>query len=68
LPRNVGIYLTRRLTDMSLQAIGKAFGRNHSTILHSVNLIEGKARRDTKLKNQVDFLTQQVTSGNGSVE
>ena len=58
----MGIYLTRRLTDLSLQAIGKAFGRNHSTILHSVNLIEGKAKRDAKLKNQVDFLSQQVAN------
>lgn len=66
LPRNVGIYLTRCLTDLSLQAIGKAFGRNHSTILHSVNLIEGKAKRDTKLKNQVDFLSKQVSSFTGA--
>ncbi|MEW5725277.1 MAG: chromosomal replication initiator protein DnaA [Thermodesulfobacteriota bacterium] len=60
LPRNVGMYLSRKLTDHSLETIGKAFGRNHSTVLYSVNLIENRSRRDPKLKGQVEFLTRQM--------
>jgi len=60
LTRNVGMYLCRRLTDLSLETIGKAFGRNHSTVLYSVNLIENRTRRDPKLRGQLDFLTEQV--------
>ena len=60
LPRNVGMFLCRRLTDLSLEAIGHLFGRNHSTVLYSVNLIENRSRRDPKLQGQVEFLTERV--------
>jgi chromosomal replication initiator protein len=60
LPRNLGMYLSRRLTDLSLDGIGKVFGRNHSTVLYSVNLIENRSRRDPKLRSQVEFLADQV--------
>jgi len=60
LTRNVGMYLCRQLTDLSLEAIGKAFSRNHSTVLYSVNLIENRTRRDSKLRGQLDFLTDQI--------
>jgi chromosomal replication initiator protein len=60
LPRNMGMYLCRKMTDLSLQAIGRLFGRNHSTVLHSVNMIENRTRKDARLKGQVDFLSQRV--------
>ena len=60
LPRNLGMYLCRKMTGLSLDSIGKVFGRNHSTVLYSVNLIENRSRRDPKLRNQVEFLADQV--------
>ncbi|MEW6262351.1 MAG: chromosomal replication initiator protein DnaA [Thermodesulfobacteriota bacterium] len=60
LPRKVGLYLSRKLTDLSLEAIGQAFGRNHSTVLYAVNLIENRCRRDHKLQAQIEFLAQQL--------
>ena len=60
LPRNVGMYLCRKLTDLSLESIGKAFGRNHSTVLYSVNLIENRTRRDHRLKHQVELISDQA--------
>ncbi|MBO9624147.1 MAG: hypothetical protein J7500_15675 [Sphingomonas sp.] len=39
-PRQVAMYLTRRLTDKSLAQIGHAFGdRNHATVIHGVDRI-----------------------------
>ena len=39
-PRQVAIYLTRELTDLSLVDIGRHFGgRDHSTILHAYNKV-----------------------------
>jgi chromosomal replication initiator protein len=41
LPRQVGIYLTRRLTPLSLAQIGAAFGGlDHSTVLHACRKVE----------------------------
>jgi chromosomal replication initiator protein len=34
-PRQVAMYLARELTDQTLPAIGRAFGRNHTTVLHA---------------------------------
>lgn len=65
LPRNVGMYLCRKLTDLSLASIGKAFGRHHSTVQYSINVIENRSLTDPKLKNQVEFLAGRVKRGQG---
>jgi len=41
LPRQIVMYLARRLTGMSLQEIGEFFGgRDHSTVLHACKKVE----------------------------
>ena len=37
--RHVSIYLIRNITDLSLQTIGKIFGRDHSTVLASIEVV-----------------------------
>lgn len=42
-PRQVAMYLTRKLTEMSLPEIGVAFGnKHHSTVLYSINKVQKK--------------------------
>ena len=43
--RQVAMYLIRQLTNLSLPEIGREFGRDHSTVLHSIRKVE------THLKN-----------------
>ena len=45
--RQVSMYLIRKMTNLSLPDTGKEFGRDHSTVLHSVRKIE-KALSDSK--------------------
>ena len=45
--RQVAMYLIRKMTNLSLPDTGKEFGRDHSTVLHSVRKIE-KALSDRK--------------------
>src|SRR3989441_8092416 len=46
-PRQVAMYLCKRLTDKSLPAIGAAFGgKHHTTLLHAIRKIEGMRERD----------------------
>jgi chromosomal replication initiator protein len=48
LPRQVSMYLSRQLTDLSLGQIGSFFGgRDHSTVLHACRKIEAALTRDT---------------------
>jgi chromosomal replication initiator protein len=57
LPRQVGMYLARQLTDLSLDEIGAYFGgRDHSTVLHACRKIEAALGRDAALSGAVKQL------------
>jgi chromosomal replication initiator protein len=54
LPRQVGMYLARQLTELSLQQIGAYFGgRDHSTVLHACRKVEQALSRDVSLSGAV---------------
>jgi chromosomal replication initiator protein len=62
LPRQVSMYLMRRLTRLSLQQIGACFGgRDHSTVLHACRKIEAAIRSDTALSGAVDQMHAELT-------
>ena len=47
LPRQVAMYLCKRLTNASLPQIGKSFGgKHHTTVIHSVRTIENRRKND----------------------
>jgi len=53
-PRQVGMYLARQLTNLSLSRIGAYFGgRDHSTVLHACRKVEQTALRDPTLSGAV---------------
>ncbi len=55
LPRQVAMYLSRELTELSLPEIGDFFGgKDHTTVLHSYNKIKGELKTDGGLKNRVE--------------
>lgn len=56
--RQVAMYLTRELTELSLPEIGKAFGgKDHSTVFYACNKIKESLTRDAKLKKDVEDIT-----------
>jgi len=63
-PRQVAMYLCRKLLDVSLPDVGKFFGgRDHSTVIHSFNKISGEMDVDEKVKLVVDELEMRITGG-----
>ncbi len=57
LPRQVGMYLARQLTPLSLDAIGEYFGgRDHSTVLHACRKVEAAMAHDAVLSGAVQRL------------
>jgi len=55
--RQVSIFLTRELTDLSLPQIGRLYGgRDHSTVLNSLRRIEAGLVEDTELADRVQEL------------
>ncbi|MBV9124548.1 MAG: ATP-binding protein [Planctomycetes bacterium] len=54
LPRQIGMYLARQLTALSLQEIGSYFGgRDHSTVLHACRKVEDALAADPVLSGTV---------------
>jgi chromosomal replication initiator protein len=54
LPRQIGMYLARRLTGLSLEQIGDYFGgRDHSTVLHACRKVEKALDQDALLSGTV---------------
>jgi chromosomal replication initiator protein len=61
--RQIAMYLTRELTDLSLPRIGRAFGnRDHSTVMHATQKIAGLMTERRATYDQVQELTNRVTS------
>jgi chromosomal replication initiator protein len=62
LPRQVSMYLARRLTDLSLEQIGAYFGgRDHSTVLHACRKVERALADDAGLEGAVRRLHADLT-------
>lgn len=59
-PRQVAMYLARKYTDSSLADIGKVLHRDHSTVLHSIKVVTGKAVSDGSVSAQLDILSDKV--------
>jgi len=59
-PRQVAMYLGRKHTEESLGDIGRAFNRNHATVLHSVKVISDLCRRDTSVRRQLEILDRKM--------
>jgi chromosomal replication initiator protein len=61
--RQLAMYLTRELTDLSLPEIAQAFNRrDHTTVLHAVRRVETRALEDASLSRTVEELTAQLNS------
>lgn len=63
-PRQIGMYLAKKLTPRSLPEIGRRFGgRDHSTVLHAVRKIEDQMRTDERLAREVALLIRLIEQG-----
>jgi len=56
-PRQIAMYLCKRLTGISLPHIGREFGnKHHTTVLHSVNKIEALRQVDNEMNHVIQTL------------
>ena len=62
-PRQIAMYLAKKLTSRSLPEIGRKFGgRDHTTVIHAVKKIEQLKSENDKFDEDVSVLTQIITS------
>lgn len=60
-PRQIAMYLARDLLQMQLVEIGQAFGgRDHSTVIHSVDKVQRQLSRDRNLRERIELARQEL--------
>lgn len=60
-PRQIAMYLSRQLTESSLNTIGEAFGgRDHGTVLHACRLVKDRMQVDAQVRQVVSYLEKQL--------
>jgi chromosomal replication initiator protein len=60
-PRQVAMFLIRELLGLQLVEIGAAFGgRDHSTVIHSLDKVQGELNSDPDFRLRVQRLRQQL--------
>ena len=60
-PRQVVMYLCRKLTDTSYVNIGKLLGKkDHTTIIHGVNKIEDELKSNEELNSKVETIKKKI--------
>lgn len=62
-PRQIAMYLCRKLTDSSLPKIGEKFGgRDHTTVIHAYEKILNKIESDPEFNNLINELSNKITN------
>lgn len=62
-PRQIAMFLTRELTELSLPKIGKEFGgRDHTTVLHAYDKIQRELKTDPVLDKIIKDLKTKIES------
>ena len=59
--RQIAMYLTRRMTNLSLKDIGKEFdNRDHTTVLHSIERVEKQCKTDPETNEVIKDIRSNV--------
>lgn len=61
LPRQIAMYITKQLTEMSLSDIGKGFGgKDHATVIYAYKQIEEKRAKDEAFNRMIEGLLRKI--------
>ncbi|MCF8001519.1 MAG: chromosomal replication initiator protein DnaA [Halanaerobiales bacterium] len=62
-PRQIAMYLSRELTELSLPHIGEEFGgRDHTTVIHAYNKIEEKIEEDDEFSKVINKIKGRINN------
>ncbi len=58
--RQVAIYLCRELSETTLKNIGEAFNRDHSTVMHSCDMVADRLQEDRNLREELEAIREKI--------
>jgi chromosomal replication initiator protein len=60
-PRQIAMYLSKKMTSRSLPEIGRRFGgRDHTTVMHGVRKIEELKQKDSQIADDLELLRRSL--------
>lgn len=62
--RNICMYVIKTVTGITLKEIGAFFGKDHSTVLHSIKRVETAIESDQTFKNTINNIIREVKEKN----
>jgi len=66
-PRQVAIYLSKKLTSYSLKEIGNAFGnKHHSTVIYTVKRVEKRKSQNKGILNDINAIQMLIAQKQSS--
>ncbi len=61
LPRQIAMYITREITELSTTEVGYEFGgRDHTTVMHAYQRVESRKQMDPTLDNTISKLIRDI--------
>ena len=58
--RHVAIYLIKQNTELTLKEIGAIFGRDHSTVISSIDKVDKNIKTINNYESQINSLTKEI--------
>lgn len=59
-PRQIAMFLTTTMTDLSLPEIGREFNRDHSTVVHARDLVKEKINADPFFTAEINQIISEI--------
>ena len=61
-PRQIAMFLTTDLTDLSLPEIGREFNRDHSTVVHARDIVKERIEKDPFFSAEINQIILDIKS------
>ncbi len=59
-PRQYAMWLTLKMTSMSLPEVGRHFDRDHTTVIHAKEQVEKRLKGNIELSMRMDRMTKRI--------
>ena len=62
--RQIAMFLSYKMLDITVSSIGNSFNRDHSTVLHSIKVVEDKLKINRELVEEIEILEKRILENN----
>ena len=59
-PRQLAMYICRTSTDASLKDIGRAFNRDHTSVMYAIGIVEQRVAERPQLRYELEALARRI--------